>query len=105
MKKKSATSTKSTTRHEKAESRKPVRLCDENCNECPVIGHPNYRMVTVILNALYELYGESVYSVVQHYCPNMTVCADCRIDDFCHFREGCELLDEAQRYAKEEGHE
>ena len=48
------------------------------------------------------MYGSSVYRVVQHYCPNMTVCADCRIDDFCHFSEGCALLDEAQRFANEE---
>ena len=99
MKEKNSTSK---TRHKKARSRKPVRFCDENCNECPVVGHPNYRMVTVILNALYEMYGSSVYRVVQHYCPNMTVCADCRIDDFCHFSEGCALLDEAQRFANEE---
>ncbi len=81
--------------------RKRKVFCDEDCNHCPVIGHPNYKVVTVILNALYGMYGASVYKVVQHYCPNMTCCADCHIDDFCHF-EGCELLKEADRYAEGE---
>jgi hypothetical protein len=28
---------------------------------------------------------------VQELCPNLTVCHDCRMDDFCH-DEGCELV-------------
>jgi hypothetical protein len=31
-----------------------------------------------------------VYKIVQDECPNMTVCFDCRIDDFCHAK-GCKL--------------
>ena len=68
-----------------------MKLCDENCNECPIIGHPNSRMVTKILNEAYNKFGNEFYLLVQNNCPNLTVCYDCRIDDFCHFDEGCEL--------------
>lgn len=67
--------------------------CDRNCNECPVILHPNSRMLTKVLNELQNKFGDDVYEIVQHNCPNFTVCYDCRIDDFCHF-EGCELTGE-----------
>jgi hypothetical protein len=66
------------------------RVCDENCNECPVVGHPNSRMLTKVLNELLDKYGDEVYEIVQKACPNFTVCYDCRIDDFCHI-EGCKL--------------
>ena len=75
-------------------------FCDEDCNNCQILRGPGFRQLTIILNALYDLYGPEVYKVVQHYCPNMTVCADCRIDDFCHC-EGCELLKESQAYVKD----
>ena len=74
--------------------------CNEDCNNCNVLRGQGFRQLTVILNALYEVFGAEVYEVVQHYCPNFTVCADCRIDDFCHM-EGCELLAEAQRFGAE----
>lgn len=64
--------------------------CDGDCNVCPVIGHTNSRLLTKILNELLGEFGDKVYSIVQRNCPNMTVCYDCRIDDFCHV-EGCEL--------------
>jgi len=66
------------------------KLCDENCNACPIISHPNNRMITKILNTLLENLGSDVYSTVENYCPNLTVCYNCRIDDFCHI-ENCEL--------------
>lgn len=69
-------------------------FCDGDCNNCEAIYN---RQLTVILNALYERFGEGVYEIVQHYCPNMTVCADCRIDDFCHC-SGCELMEEAEKW-------
>jgi hypothetical protein len=68
-----------------------TRHCDKDCNRCPVIGHPNNRMLTAILNALHNEFGDGVYDIVQRMCPNMTVCYDCRIDDFCHC-EDCELV-------------
>lgn len=67
------------------------RSCDENCNECPIVGHPNNRLLTRLLNALHDRFGEGVYELVQGACPNLTVCYDCRIDDFCHV-EGCTLI-------------
>lgn len=83
-----------------AEKKRKHYFCDEDCNNCPVILHHNSRQLTVVLNALQNLYGDTVYRTVQHYCPNMTVCFDCRIDDFCHCEE-CELADEAEKYAEE----
>jgi hypothetical protein len=65
-------------------------ICDNNCNECPVVGHENSRMITKILNLLVNEVGSGIYKTVQENCPNLTVCYDCRIDDFCHM-EGCEL--------------
>ena len=69
-----------------------MKLCDENCNECPIVGHPNSRLLTRVFNELYSRFGEEAYLIVQNACPNMTVCFDCRIDDFCHV-EGCEIIE------------
>jgi len=68
-------------------------LCDHKCNECPLITHPNSRLLTKLLNKAYDKFGSEFYKLVQDTCPNLTVCYDCRIDDFCHV-EGCELVDE-----------
>ena len=68
-----------------------ARVCDSDCNNCPVVLHPNSRMLTKVLNELYVKFGDGVYDIVQRNCANMTVCYDCRIDDFCHNEEGCEL--------------
>jgi len=70
------------------------KLCDEDCNHCPFLLHKNSRMVTYILNALLEKYGDGVYEVVQKVCPNLTCCFDCRVDDFVHV-EGCWIIDDA----------
>ena len=70
--------------------RKQLKLCDEDCNHCPMISHPNSRMLTHILNQLHEKFGDEAYKIIQENCPNFTVCYDCRIDDFCHI-EGCKL--------------
>jgi len=69
-----------------------MELCNKDCNNCPIILHPNSRMVSKILNRLLDLYGDGIYSVVEELCPNLTVCYDCRIDDFCHI-ENCEIID------------
>jgi hypothetical protein len=66
-------------------------LCDCNCNECPIVGHPNSRILTAILNKAHEEYGDEFYKIVQDLCPNLTVCYECRIDDFVHC-EGCKIL-------------
>ncbi len=67
-----------------------MKLCDENCNECQLLNDPNSRMLTKVLNELLAEFGNGVYTIVQNRCPNLTVCKDCRIDDFCHV-EGCEF--------------
>lgn len=80
---------------------RPTALCNRNCNRCPIVIHPNSRMVTLILNKARNRFGEEFYDIVQSLCPNLTVCYDCRIDDFCHtgdceLQGGCELEKEAQ---------
>lgn len=71
---------------------KPLRFCNEDCNNCGI--HMN-RQFSLLINALYVKFGEEVYQITQSICPNMTCCADCRIDDFCH-DEDCEIADEAE---------
>ncbi|MFA5174652.1 MAG: hypothetical protein WC438_05720 [Candidatus Pacearchaeota archaeon] len=70
-----------------------MKLCDQNCNECPIILHPNSRLLTKIFNELYNKLGEEVYHIVQNNCSNLTCCYDCHIDDFCHF-EDCKIMEE-----------
>ena len=67
-----------------------MELCDRNCNECPIVGHPNSRLLTKIMNEAFEKFGNEFYSIVQDNCANMTVCYDCHIDDFCHLSD-CEI--------------
>jgi hypothetical protein len=61
-----------------------TRVCNGDCNHCPIVNHPNSRMLTKVLNELLLEFGSGVYKIVQRNCPNMTVCFDCRIDDFYH---------------------
>lgn len=68
-----------------------MKLCDKDCNHCPIIRHSNSRMVTKIMNEAYKKFGSEFYKIVQNNCPNLTVCFDCGIDDFCHV-EGCEFV-------------
>jgi hypothetical protein len=70
-------------------------LCNEDCNRCPLVTHPNARLLTAVLNCLHARFGEGVYEIVQEACPNLTVCYHCRIDDFCHV-EGCGLADKVK---------
>ena len=35
-------------------------------------------------------YGEMLYANINAYDANLTVCPECRVDDFCHV-EGCSL--------------
>jgi hypothetical protein len=72
-------------------TRERLHLCDEDCNNCSLLSHPNSRMLTRVFNELLEKFGNDVYLIVQNLCPNLTVCYDCRVDDFCHW-EGCELV-------------
>jgi len=66
-------------------------LCDKNCNTCVIFKEDNMRMVTKILNHLRDEFGEEVTQIVNSYCPNLTCCYDCHIDDFCHM-EGCKIV-------------
>lgn len=71
----------------------PDRLCDEDCNQCGLMRSPNKRQLDVALNAAHRLFGDRLYQVIEAACPNLTVCYDCCIDDFCHL-PGC-LVDQA----------
>ena len=67
------------------------RPCNGDCNHCPIIIHPNSRLLSAILNKAYDRFGSEFYKIVQDECPNLTCCFDCHIDDFCHV-EGCQVL-------------
>ena len=67
-----------------------MKLCNEDCNHCPIISHPNSRMLTKVLNDLFSEFGDAVTDILNDNCPNMTCCFDCHIDDFTHV-VGCEL--------------
>ena len=47
-------------------------LCDEDCNNCPIIGHPNSRLLTKILNEALDKFGDEFYHIVQKHCLNLT---------------------------------
>lgn len=64
-----------------------VKLCDRNCNECPIVNHPNSRMLTKILNELHDKFGNNMYEIVEKNCPNLTCCYDCHIDGFSHIEK------------------
>ena len=68
-----------------------IKLCDGDCNHCPLINHPNADMLSVVLNELHNQLGNEVYKIVQSFCPNFTVCSECRVDDFTHV-EGCGIV-------------
>ena len=70
-----------------------MRLCDENCNECPLLfENPSNRQLTLILNKLNDRFGNALYRIVEDGCPNLTVCVECRVDDFVHV-EGCSIVE------------
>lgn len=73
-----------------------MRLCNENCNACPIILHTNSRLLTKILNEAFDKFGTDFYKIVQRNCPNMTCCSDCHIDDFYHI-EGCKIIQELDK--------
>ena len=67
------------------------RFCDSDCNNCLLLTSKNSRQLTMILNLIYGKFGKEAYLIIQNNCPNLTVCSDCHIDDFCHI-EGCVLI-------------
>ena len=60
---------------------KSERLCDHDCNNCGVIEN---EQLAVLLNVLALKFGDEVWHITNHVCPNMTCCPICHIDDFCH---------------------
>ena len=72
-------------------------FCDDQCNSCPVINHGNSRLLSLIMNAMYNRFGDGVREILNTFCPDLTCCADCRGDDFSHTK-GCEIFDCADTY-------
>jgi len=78
---------------EVAELIERIRLCDGNCNECPLMfEHPSNRMLTFILNKALNKFGDEFYELINKYCTNLTCCNECRVDDFVHV-EGCTIME------------
>ena len=68
-------------------------LCDEDCNHCTIRGN---RQLSLLMNVLYEIYGEEVIAIANGVCPNMTCCADCHVDDMTHIGN-CEIYTTANK--------
>ena len=80
---------------------KHIYLCNEDCNHCEAIRN---RQVSLALHVLRDVFGEIVTDIVNEVCPNLTCCADCHIDDFCHLCDDdgsmiCEIETRADRLA------
>ena len=80
-------------------------FCDYNCNNCEAIRNPQ---LSLLMNVLYNIFGEDDIGITNTVCPNMTCCGDCHIDDMCHYgsdddfkTEGGEESDETCRIEKE----
>ena len=79
------------------------RLCDEKCNECPLMNwHQNNRWLTFILNKANDKFGDEFYKIVQDCCPNLTVCNECRVDDFVHV-ERCTIIEALNKHQSSTG--
>ena len=81
---------------------KHTYLCNEDCNHCEAIRN---RQVSLALHVLRCVFGEVVTGIVNEVCPNLTCCADCHIDDFCHCCDDdgsiiCEIEARADRLAR-----
>ena len=77
-------------------------LCNRDCNHCAAIRN---RQVSLTLATLREVFGDDVCGIVNSICPNLTCCADCHIDDFCHLGDDdgnpiCEIELAAKRLAR-----
>ena len=79
-----------TTKYFEDKSNEHSNLCDGNCNECSLVVNPN-RVLSAVLNELFIEYGDGVADIVNKHCPHLTVCSDCKLDDFTH-AEGCEIV-------------
>jgi len=57
-----------------------------SCNDCPVAKHGcgASQQLARLLNRMYVAFGSDAYHIIEGTCPSMTVCPECRIDDFCH---------------------
>ena len=82
-------------RRKMVDERKKLNLCDGDCNKCPIVHHPNNRMITRILNVLHNK-NPDIYEDVEYRCPNLTGCFNCHIDDFVH-NDGCHLGDQDEK--------
>jgi hypothetical protein len=51
-----------------------MKLCDEDCNKCPIVIHPNSRMITKVLNEALEKFGDDFYRNRQKDTPSLEVC-------------------------------
>lgn len=76
-----------------------MNLCKpgKDCNNCHLMNHTHEtRRLALILNFAYRKFGDEFYDIVVSQCTNLTVCPECRIDDFIHV-EGCTIDREVNR--------
>lgn len=73
--------------------------CKRDCNACVSNGHVAHRLAYRILARLHRQFGTEVYNIVQSMCPHMTVCPECRVDDFVHVI-GCSTAKDLNSWEK-----
>lgn len=61
--------------------------CATDCNNCKELQN---RKVSYLILASLAMKSKDVYPFVNKMCPNMTVCPECRVDDFTHV-ESCSI--------------
>ena len=66
--------------------------CKINCGEC-LKQNPIRLMCYLIVVSLRKKFGKEVYQEVVKYCPNLTICPECGVDEFFHV-EDCPLKKE-----------
>jgi len=79
--------------------------CDgltRSCYDCSVAknGCGASQQLARLLNRMYVAFGRDAYRIIEGTCPSMTVCPECRIDDFCHVVDDYgNVMCDVERYA------
>ena len=63
--------------------------CKIDCNKCLRDNPDLFRQAYMIIATL-ERKNPNIIKIVNAYCPNLSVCPECQIDDFVHM-EGCKI--------------
>jgi hypothetical protein len=63
----------------------PIDNCYGQCRRCNAIdGHGASLQIARLLNRMHLAFGNGADEIIEKACPNLTVCPECMVDDFCH---------------------